>query len=485
MPPELTLVTSSSARVPPYDAESEAAVLAGILVSGNGQEVDQVASLLKPEHFYSESHRRIYEACLALHTNGKPVDIVMVGTWLREQGRITQVGGMAYVMTVANADTTLGRLEHYARTIHGKWRLRQAIAICQRVAAEGYSEGGDVQEFLDKAEQSIHEVARSQTTVPFERLGVVVRRVVKAMQVRAQAQDLIVGVSTGMEQIDAHISGLVKGTLTIIAARPGDGKSAIALNMAANIAAPPKDPRRANRKPQHVAFFCLEMENEELGARVLSAEAEVDQGHIYNVMQMRDYEWGALMDSVTRLNSTNLHLCDDPNINVFSMRAMTRRLRSDVERGGGELVAVFADYLQLMEAPDMKKGEGREREVSKISRSLKKLAKELQIPVIALSQLNRQVEQRAGASAKPKLSDLRESGSIEQDANNVLLIHREMYQPKDERGKPTSEKPYEKCEIIIAKARNGRKGSVAVKFDGQYTRFRELPKDEREPGYDA
>jgi replicative DNA helicase len=467
--------TTVEGRIPPHDLNAEAAVLSAVMVDTLA--FDKVNEFLRPEHFYSEAHRRIYEASLELSAVGKPVDVVQVATWLRDHERLAQVGGMAYLTEVLNAAPAVANVVAYGRTIHEKWRVRQLILACQRVTAQGYAGYGEAQQFIDSAEQAVYDIARTRESSSLHLLRDVMqetfRRITKATERGAR----ITGISTGFDRYDRMTSGLHDGELTIVAARPGMGKTALVVNMAINVASPQqlenaRDPNDRWEEPGYgVVVFTLEMPREQIVNRMLCSEARVDVSRVRTGM-LTPSDWSKLTQAAAHLANLNLWVDDTPAVSLFEVRSKVRRLQAEfdkVDPATGDkkqrIGLVVVDYLQLMRGRE--NAASREQEISEISRGLKQLAKELSLPVIALSQLNRAVETRGEKSKRPQLSDLRESGAIEQDADNICFIYRDDYYNKE-----TAERNL--AELIIAKQRNGPTDIVRVRFDAQYTRFDNL-----------
>ncbi len=464
-------------RVPPADLDAEAAVLSAALLSAEA--FDSIQEFLSAEHFYAEANRRVYEGIVELNAAGRPVDIVSVAGWLRDRGRLDQVGGTPYLAQLVDATPAVAHVEEHARAIREKWRLRSLIATCQRFAAEGYGDCGEVQSFVDSAEQAIFELAR----VPASSSVVPVRDAIHdAFRILSEARQRgggITGFETGFSELDRRTSGLHKGDLYIVAGRPGMGKTSFVLNLAANVAAPRKvvqgdDPygRDVVEVPGHgVAFFSLEMPREQLAARMLASEARVDMSSIRSG-QVQAEDWNKLTEAAARMGRLPLWLDDTPAISILDLRAKIRRLQAELRNnpnGPKDLGLVAIDYLQLMSG---RKGvTSREQEISEISRGLKQLAKEMGVPVIALSQLNRSVETRNTKDKRPQLSDLRESGAIEQDADAIMFIYRDEYYFQESPDKGIAE-------VIVAKQRNGPTGTCKVKFTSQYTRFDNLAGDD-------
>ncbi len=473
-------------RVPPHDLDAEAAVLSAVMVDPLA--LDKVSDLLRPDHFYSEAHRRIYEACSELSAVGRPVDVVQVATWLRDCDRLAQVGGMPYLTEVLNAAPAVANVAAYARTIHEKWRIRQLMLACQLVMARGYAGYGEAQQFIDSAEQAVYDIARTRETSSVQPLRDVMqetfRRITKATERGAR----IIGIPTGFDRYDRMTSGLHDGELTIVAARPGMGKTSLVLNMAVNVASPQqlegaRDPNERWEEPGYgVVVFTLEMPREQIVNRMLCSEARVDVSRVRTGM-LTPSDWSKLTQAASHLANLNLWVDDTAALSILELRSKVRRLQAEFDRKDPvtgdktqRIGLVVVDYLQLMKGREG--AQSREQEISEISRNLKQLAKELNIPVIALSQLNRAVETRGERSKRPQLSDLRESGAIEQDADNICFIYRDDYYNKE-----TTDRNI--AELIVAKQRNGPTDAVRVRFDAQYTRFDNLAEgeyDDREGG---
>ncbi len=473
-------------RVPPNDLDAEAAVLSAVMLDTSA--LDKILEFLKAEHFYSEAHRRIFEAAIELRTVGQPVDVVQIGTWLKNRDRIAQIGGMAYLTELLNAAPAVTNVAAYGRTIHEKWRVRQLIATCQRVAATGYIDYGEAQEYIDGAEQSVYEIARTPESSSVEKLLDVMKKSFKALTEAMQRGDRITGTATGFDRYDRLTAGLHPGDLTIVAARPGMGKTSFVLNVATNVASPKgreleggktDDEKRWDEPGVGVAVFSLEMPREQIANRMLCSEARVDVGKLRQG-HLSPQDWSRLTQAASYLGSLPIWIDDSPSLSILELRAKVRRLQAEYDRpdpNGASISRkriglVIVDYLQLMRGREG--AQSREQEISEISRGLKGLAKELHLPVVALSQLNRAVETRSEKSKRPQLSDLRESGAIEQDADNIVFIYRDEYYNREASTEPNI------AELIIAKQRNGPTGTCKTRFDHAYTRFDNLADGEFE-----
>lgn len=472
---------SVDGRVPPHDLDAEAAVLSAVMLDSSA--LDKILEFLKPEHFYSEAHRRIFEAAMELKSVGQPVDIVQVGTWLKNRDRIGQIGGMPYLTEILNAAPAVANVASYGRTIHEKYRVRQLIATCQRVSAQGYLDYGEAQSFIDNAEQSVYQIARTPESSSVERLLDVMKKSFKALTDAMQRGDRITGVASGFERYDRLTAGLHPGDLTIVAARPGMGKTSFVLNVATNVASPKgreaaADPsQRWEEQGVGVAVFSLEMPREQIANRMVCSEGKVDVGKLRQGF-LNPQDWSRLTQAASYLGSLPIWVDDSSSLSILELRAKVRRLQAEFDRVDDtgkktrKIGLVIVDYLQLMKGREG--AQSREQEISEISRGLKALAKELYLPVIALSQLNRAVETRSDKSKRPQLSDLRESGAIEQDADNIVFIYRDEYYNKEATTEPNV------AELIIAKQRNGPTGTAKVRFDREYTRFDNLAHGEFE-----
>jgi len=480
-PEELPRLEPAPGRVPPSDLDAEAAVLSAILLDSDA--FDAVQEVLQPMHFYADANRRVFEAVLDLQSASKPVDIVSVAGFLRDKGRLDQIGGTPYLAQLADATPAVAHVAAHAQVIREKWRLRQLISTCQKFAAEGYGDCGEVQGFIDLAEQSVFDIAR----IPQKSNVVSVRDAIKgAFEILGEAARRgggITGIETGYTELDKTCAGLHAGDLYIVAARPGMGKTSFVLNLATNVARPRRVEVNAENEayfdaaveePGHGVLFCsLEMPREQLAARMLASEARVDMSRLRSGKLQRD-DWNKLTDAASRMGRLPIWLDDTPALTLLDLRAKIRRLQAELNRtepgkGATKLGLVAIDYLQLMQG--RRDAGSREQEISELSRGLKQLAKEMKIPVMALSQLNRQVETRTSKDKRPQLSDLRESGAIEQDADTIMFIYRDEYYFKDSPDKGIAE-------LIIAKQRNGPTGKVMTKFTSEYTRFDNLAPEE-------
>jgi replicative DNA helicase len=441
---------------PPANPEAEQSVLGAVLV--RPEVLDRVADLLEPEDFYREAHARIYRAMLDLYGKGEPVDLVTVTALLKERGQLEGVGGPIFLAGLSEQVGFATNAERYAHLVHDKAILRRLLDCTQEIASQCLAPVEDVADFLDAAEQKVFEVAEAKVRPGFKALGTLVEQEIATLEaIWHRDKGRITGVASGFTDLDNKTAGFQKGDLIIIAARPSMGKTALALNIAYHAAYQSQVP---------VAFFSLEMSKEQLVRRLLSSVGEVDASNLRRAF-LSNLEWVNLQTAAGYLLDCPIFIDDTPGATVLDIRAKARRLKAE-----GKLGLVFIDYLQLMrgrsDAPS------REQEISEISRSLKALAKELNVPVIALSQLNRRVEERP--NKRPQLADLRESGAIEQDADVIIFIYRDEVYREDSPDKGTAE-------VIVGKQRNGPTGKLKLSFRDKYTRFDNLAREEEAVGF--
>jgi replicative DNA helicase len=429
----------------PHSEDAERSVLGAVLV--DNQQFDRAQEILRHTSFYSPKHRTIYRALEGLVEAGTALDLVTLRAELERTGRLDEVGGPAYLASLLAGVPRSANVEHYARIVREKDVLRELIRRTQGILASALAARGSLDDLLDDAERSILQVAEERLGAGFIPLSVTAEQSLKAIEELTQRQELITGVSTGFPELDEMTAGLQPGDLVILAARPAMGKTSLALNIASHAAL---------SHDKIVGIFSLEMSHQQLFFRLLCSEGQVD-AHRLRTGRVGKEEWQRIIKVFGKLSAAPVFLDDTPGIGVMEMRAKARRLRR--ERG---LDLLIVDYLQLMRGRE--RYENRQQEISDISRSLKELAKELQLPLVALSQLSRAPEQRGG-DRRPQLSDLRESGAIEQDADVVMFLFREEVYKRDDpelRGK---------AELIVGKQRNGPTGTVHLHFIRDYTRF--------------
>ncbi len=443
-------IDSSLHKIPPQNLEAEQSILGGILL--DNQALNTVLEILLAEDFYSESHRRIFSAILELSEKNRPSDLITLSDLLRDRGQIDAVGGVTYLASLVDGVPSAANIAYYSRIVKEKSILRNLIGTATEILTKSYNAGPDVDALLDEAEHSIFEISENKIRPTFSPLKELIKDSFRTIERLYEKKELVTGVPTGFEILDEKTSGLQKADLVIIAGRPSMGKTAFALNIAQNAAIEGNLP---------VAIFSLEMSKEQLAFRMLSSEARVDSQRLRRGFP-GETDWPKLTTAAGRLAEAPIFIDDTAAITVLEMKAKARRLKAETGLG-----LVVIDYLQLMRGGAYK--DSREQEISEISRSLKALAKELNIPVVALSQLNRQVEART--NRRPQMADLRESGAIEQDADVILFLYRdEVYnRSEDNPDKGTAE-------IIIGKQRNGPVGTVKLTFLEKFTRFEDPPR---------
>jgi replicative DNA helicase len=436
-------------RLPPQNLEAEQSVLGSMLLEKEA--VNTAIEHLRPEDFYRDAHRRVFESMVELTDRGEPLDVITLVEALRQKKSLEEIGGVTYLTQLANVVPTAANVAFYTRIVREKSLLRQLINAATKIAARGYESGDDVEQVIDEAEQAIYNVSRRRGTESFVTLKRVLLDTFDHIALLYENKGGLTGLATGFPDFDNLTSGLQPSDLIIIAARPSMGKTTLALNMAQHIGI-------KERKP--VAVFSLEMSREQLVQRMLCAQANID-AHRLRRGYLADNDWNKLTEAVGPLGDAPIFIDDSPAISIMEMRAKTRRLKA--EHGLG---AVFVDYLQLMRSSE--RSENRQQEISAISRGLKALAKELVLPVVALSQLSREVEKRG--DKRPILSDLMESGGIEANADLVAFIYRdEYYNPETEKKGM--------AEVIIAKQRNGPVGRLELYFMDKYNKFVSTTRD--------
>ena len=447
--------TDDYGHLQPQAPELEAAVLGALMIEKDAYPL--VSEMLKPESFYEHRHQLLYKAIQTLAIQQKPIDILTVAEQLRSTGELEEVGGPVYISQLAGSVNSSAHIEYHARIIAQKFLARELITFTSGIQTKAFDETQDVEDLMQEAEGQLFAISQQNMKKDYTQINPVIQQAYEQLKVAASRDSGLSGLSTGFHELDRYTSGWQNSDLVIIAARPAMGKTAFVLSMAKNIAV-------SNHEP--VALFSLEMSNVQLVNRLITNVCEIP-GEKIKSGQLAPYEWGQLDSNITALVDAPLYVDDTPSLSIFELRTKARRL---VREHGVKLIII--DYLQLMNASGASFG-SRQEEVSTISRSLKGLAKELNIPIIALSQLNRGVESREGIEGKrPQLSDLRESGAIEQDADIVCFIHRPEYYKiyQDEKGNDL----HGVAEIIIAKHRNGAVGDVRLRFVGNYARFQNL-----------
>ncbi|MEK7638818.1 MAG: replicative DNA helicase [Patescibacteria group bacterium] len=442
--------TNRSLRNPPHNVDAEKALLGAIILKPDV--MHDVSVTVFPESFYADKHRQIYDAIQKLFSKGDPIDLVSVVTKLKEMSQLERVGGAAYVTELIETVPAAGNASYYADQVQAKATLRGLIHAADDIAEIGYSDPESVDEALDQAEKKIFQATQAPSAQKFRTIGSALQEAWERFEHLSENQHIQRGVPSGYTAIDNLLAGFQKSDLIIIAARPSMGKTTFALDIARNAAL---------KYNASVGIFSLEMSDQQLVDRMLAAEAGVDSWKLRTGRLSNDHEYEALQAAMTKLHKAPIHIIDEAALNIVKMRSAARRLKNEYG-----LDMLIVDYLQLMSPTLTKSSDSMVQQVTEISRSLKILARELEIPVLAISQLSRAVEQRGG---KPRLSDLRDSGSIEQDADVVMFIHREDKMNKDKE----SERP-NIAEILVEKHRNGPVGKAELYFDDKHVRFLNL-----------
>ncbi|MBW1667720.1 MAG: replicative DNA helicase [Deltaproteobacteria bacterium] len=445
-------LVSAPVKVPPQNIEAEQAVLSGILI--NNEAMNQVVDILSPDDFYRESHMHLFEGMTELYNNNEPIDLVTLSQYLKEKDLLEKVGSTDYLASLVDAVSTSAGIVHHAEIVRDLSVRRKLINQCSAISESCFQSWQGTDELLDLAEQSIFDIAEDKIGETFSPIEDVIKGSFKKLESVAEQEGFVTGISTGFKDFDRYTAGLQPSDLIIIAGRPSMGKTSLALNIGYNA---------AEQTGKGVAIFSLEMAKLQLGLRLLGFHAGIDATKLRTGF-LRDTDWMKLTDSANRLSELPIFIDDTSWLNVLEMKAKCRRLMKKVRLG-----LVIIDYLQLIQG--RRSAESRQMEISEISRSLKALAKDLNVPVMALSQLNRKVEDRP--NKRPQLADLRESGAIEQDADVIAFIYR------DELYHPVSEENRNVAEIIIAKQRNGPTGLFKLTFQKELTRFKDYVEEDR------
>lgn len=441
-------------RIPPQSLEAEQSVLGAMIIDKNA--IVKVSEILSAEDFYRESHKCIFGSIMKIYTRNEPVDFVTLVNELKKENKLEDVGGIAYITMLGNHVPTAVNVKQHAEIVAEKSILRQLVNVASIISELGYEGEENAHLLVDKAEQLVHGIANKKKSGEFKAISEILMKSVQVLERLINNKGGITGLSTGFNDLDKLTSGLHNSDFIILAARPSMGKTAFALNLVQNVALRAHK-KRDGKAPCSVAFFSLEMSSEQLVNRMICAEASIDSQKM-KIGAITDTDWEALWKVCEDFSKAKIFIDDTPGITVMEMRSRARRLKSE---HGLDLIVV--DYLQLMQGSGKKNSSGdRQQEVSEISRSLKALARELDVPVIALSQLSRSVETRQ--VKRPMLSDLRESGSLEQDADIVAFLYRDDYY------NPDSDTP-NLTELIIAKHRNGPVDTVNLFFQKQFTKF--------------
>lgn len=448
------MTTPLEGRVPPHNLDAEASVLGSVLL--DSEVLDRLEGIIAADSFYKEAHRKIWEGMVTLRQKRDPVDLVTVSEELRLKGELENIGGLSYLVGLSEATPTAAYADYYARIVSEKWTLRKLITATGEAMKMAYDEEGSLEDILDTAGRKVLEISTQGAKSEFLSMKELVHDTFEHIQQLFENQGQVDGVKSGFRELDTLIGGLGAGSLNIIAARPAMGKTALAMSIAQNVAL---------RGGTGVAVFNFEMPAVQLVTRMLCSEARIDMNRLRQG-QLTDRDFGRLVDVAGRISDAPLYIDDSSDMTLMELRSRSRRLHNQHKLG-----LIVIDYLQLMSGPNTGKnmGENRQQEIAQISRGLKQLARELNLPVIALSQLSRAVEARP--NKRPMLSDLRESGSIEQDADLVMFIYRDEYYNQH------SEKAGV-AEVIIGKQRNGPTGTAELQYHAQHVRFNDLAKDD-------
>ena len=430
-------------RIPPHSVESEQSILGSIIL--DKEAIITVAETIQPMDFYKEAHKIIYESMLKLNSNNEPIDLITLIEELRKEGHLDSIGGISYLTSLSTIVPTTSNVKYYANIVKEKSVMRQLIKASNEIINLGYDASTDVQEILDKAEKNIFDISQEKSGDDIQPINVVLQDTFEMIEKLCTDKSEVTGITTGFADLNKKINGLQRTDLILLAARPAMGKTAFSLNLVQNAAL---------KGDASVAVYSLEMSKEQLVQRMLSAQSNVELSKI-KTGNLGESDWPRIIDGMAVLSEANIFIDDTPGIKISEIRSKCRRLK--IEKG---LDLILIDYLQLMEGEG--KNENRQQEIAKISRSLKILAKELDCPVVALSQLSRSPELRK--DHRPILSDLRESGSIEQDADIVMFLYRDEYYHDDSEKKNIGE-------VIIAKNRHGETGNVELVWFGQVQKF--------------
>lgn len=443
-------MANSSPRIPPQDLEMERALLGALLLNQNA--MYEVADVVGVDSFYAGKHRTIYDAMLSLYAKGEPLDVITVSSKLSERKQLKEMGGTAYLSELAGTAASPGSARHYAQGVQTKFVLRSLISAASEIGELGFQEDRDIEKVLDDAQAAVFAVTNSPMLQSFTAIKDELSEAWERLESLQKHKGSLRGVPTGFPALDSMLSGFQKSDLIILAARPSIGKTTLALDIARQTA--------VNHKTS-VGFFSLEMSSQQLVDRMLAAQSGVSSWRLRTGKISKDDEYERLQGGIATLSDSSIYIDDKPGMTVLSMRSVARRLKMEKDLG-----LIVIDYLQLITPSSGKSSESLVQQVTEISRSLKGMARELDVPVLALSQLSRAVEQRGG---RPRLSDLRDSGSIEQDADVVMFIHRE-----DMTGNRTENPKTNVAEILIEKHRNGPVGKVDLLFDEEMTTFRSI-----------
>jgi replicative DNA helicase len=441
---------------PPHSIEAEQSVLGAMLLSDRTHYAFVIEEGLRPEDFYRERHRDVFDAMLALFESGEPIDVLTVTEQLRSRGRLDAAGGQAEIDALTAAVPAVGNLRQYAQIVKDRALLRRLLSASYQIQASVHGHEAPPREIVERAERAVLEVAHDDRQKDFRKVGEVLGAEIRKWQELSAEGRSLTGTPSGFADLDAITGGFQPGNLVIIAARPAMGKSALVTNIAENVAL-------QKERPRPVALFSLEMSEAELAQRFVASQASIKGDDLRKGRLKDEAKWKRVLRTAAEYDAAPLYVDDSSDVGILDVRAKARRLHQQAQAEFGGLGLIIVDYLQLMRADS--RLDSRVLQVGEMSRGLKILARELNVPVIALSQLSRAVEQRSTTDKKPQLSDLRESGSIEQDADLVIFIYRDEYYFPE-----TTERPGE-AELLIAKHRNGGLGDVPLTFQNEYPRF--------------
>ena len=436
-------------RLPPQNIDAEESILGGILL--DPEAINRVADFLRPEAFYLSAHQEIYRTMLLLQGQGSPTDLISVTSWLKDQGRLEKMGGQGKLVQLIDRTVSAVNIDQYALLVMDKYTRRQLIRAGNEIAQLGHDSTADLEQVLDQSEQKVFSVTQDRPQDGLTAAADILTHAFSDIESRSLGM-VLPGLSCGFYDLDAMTQGFQRSDLIIVAGRPSMGKTAICLNMARNVAAFHKLP---------VAIFSLEMSKEQLIQRLLASEVRIESGRL-RAGRVSQQEWEPLGHAINVLSQLPMYIDDTPNVSITEIRSKARRLQAE----HGSLGLILLDYLQLMEGGS----DNRVQELSRITRALKGLARELNVPIIALSQLSRGVESRT--NKRPMMSDLRESGAIEQDADLIMMLYRDEYYNPDTPDRGIAE-------VIISKHRNGPTGVVKLLFESQFTQFRNMASPNR------
>lgn len=454
----------------PFSADAEKAVIGAMIL--DAEQIEIVLGVIKPNCFYHRRHELLFHAIIDLHEKGQAIDFTTLTTEMKRRGQLEEVGGPGYIVGLEQYVFSTANAADHARIVFQKHQLRELIQIADVIKDQAVTESHEVEQLLDHAEKMIFDLSEQRTTRDFQDVGTLTLETLDEIERRGQSSSEVTGVATGYADLDEWTGGLQKSDLIILAARPSVGKTAFALNMVCNIGAGLRNRKIATEGRRACGFFSLEMSASQVNMRLLSTISTVPMhkmrsGRLSGGDQRRIHEYAEA------LHDAPIYIDDTPGLSVLELRAKARRLASRVP----DLSLLVVDYLQLMRGSGLRSGENRQQEVSEISRSLKALARELNVPIVALSQLSRGIEQRKGKHARPMLSDLRESGAIEQDADVVMFLHREKHFDKkdgEDEEQRTADITAEPAELIIGKQRNGPIGAIDLVFFRQTATYHNL-----------